>query len=65
MNTVAPGITDTGVLTEEYRQFGIQHSPFKRLGLPNDIADIVAFVVSDDARWLTGQLIHAGGGIVM
>lgn len=65
VNTVAPGITDTGVLTEEYRQFGIQHSPFKRLGLPNDIADIVAFVVSDDARWLTGQLIHAGGGIVM
>lgn len=65
VNTVAPGITDTGVLTEEYRQFGIQHSPFKRLGLPKDIADIVAFVVSDDARWLTGQLIHAGGGIVM
>lgn len=65
VNTVAPGITDTGVLTEEYRQFGIQHSPFKRLGLPKDIADIVAFVVSDDAQWLTGQLIHAGGGIVM
>lgn len=65
VNTVAPGITDTGVLTEEYRQLGIHSSPFKRVGLPRDIADIVAFVVSDDARWLTGQLIHAGGGMVM
>ena len=65
VNAVAPGITDTGVLSEEYRQFGIQISPFKRLGLPKDIADVVAFVVSDDARWLTGQIIHAGGGMVM
>jgi NAD(P)-dependent dehydrogenase (short-subunit alcohol dehydrogenase family) len=30
-----------------------------------DIADVVAFVVSDEARWLTGQNIHAGGGMVM
>ena len=65
VNTVSPGITDTGVLTEQYRQFGIQTSPLKRLGLPKDIADVVAFVVSEEARWLTGQNIHAGGGIVM
>jgi 3-oxoacyl-[acyl-carrier protein] reductase len=65
VNTVSPGITDTGVLTEQYRQFGIQASPFKRLGMPKDIADIVAFLVSDDARWLTGQNIQAGGGMVM
>jgi len=65
VNIVSPGITDTGVLTEQYRQLGVQASPFKRLGMPNDIADIVAFVVSEDARWLTGQNIQAGGGIVM
>jgi len=65
VNIVSPGITDTGVLTEPYRQLGVQASPFKRLGMPNDIADIVAFVVSEDARWLTGQNIQAGGGIVM
>ena len=65
VNTVSPVITDTGVLTEHYRQFGFQLSPFKRLGLPNDIADVVAFLVSEEARWLTGQNIHAGGGIVM
>jgi len=40
-------------------------SPSKRLGLPKDIADLVAFVVSEEARGLTGQNIHAGGGIVM
>lgn len=65
VNAVAPGITDTGVLTEPYRQMGIQRSPFRRLGLPGDIADVVAFLVSEEARWLTGQTIQAGGGMAM
>lgn len=38
-------------------------SPFHRLGTPADIADVVAFVESDDARWLTGQTLQASGGI--
>lgn len=65
VNTVLPGFTDTGVLTEPYRNIGEQLSPFKRLGLPSDVADVVAFLVSEQARWLTGQTIQAGGGIVM
>jgi 3-oxoacyl-[acyl-carrier protein] reductase len=65
VNTVLPGFTDTGVLSEQTRTMGIQMSPLKRLGLPTDIADVVAFLVSEQARWLTGQTIHAGGGIVM
>ncbi|MBS0181105.1 MAG: glucose 1-dehydrogenase [Nitrospira sp.] len=65
VNTVSPGFTDTGMMTEEYRQIGIQLSPMKRLGVPKDIADVVAFIVSEDARWLTGQTIQVGGGIVM
>jgi len=65
VNTVSPGFTETGMMTEEYRQVGIQLSPMKRLGIPKDIADVVVFVVSEDARWLTGQTIQAGGGIVM
>lgn len=65
VNCVSPGITNTGVLTEEYRQFGIQLSPFKRLGRPEELAEVVVFLVSDKARWLTGQNIQAGGGIVM
>lgn len=65
VNTVSPGFTDTGVLTDKYRQMGIEQSPFKRIGVPGDIAEIVAFLVSEQARWLTGQTIQAGGGIVM
>lgn len=65
VNTVAPGFTDTGILTEPYRQMGMQLSPFKRLGTPEDIAEVVAFLVSEQARWVTGQTIQAGGGIVM
>jgi 3-oxoacyl-[acyl-carrier protein] reductase len=65
VNTVSPGFTETGMMTDQYRQIGIQMSPLKRLGTPKDIADVVAFIVSDEARWLTGQNIHAGGGIVM
>lgn len=65
VNTVSPGFTDTEMLADPVREIGAQMSPFKRLGTPQDIADVVAFVVSDDARWLTGQNIHAGGGVVM
>ncbi len=65
VNAVSPGFTDTGMMTDQFRQIGIQMSPMKRLGLPTDIADVVAFVVSEEARWLTGQNIHAGGGVVM
>ena len=65
VNTLSPGITDTGVLTDQYKQLGVQASPFKRLGDPKEVADVVAFLVSDEAKWLTGQNIQAGGGIVM
>ena len=65
MNTVSPGFTETGMMTDEYRQMGIQLTPMKRLGVPKDIADVVAFIVSEEARWLTGQTIQVGGGIVM
>jgi 3-oxoacyl-[acyl-carrier protein] reductase len=67
VNTVSPGYTDTAMFPADpsFRQIGEQASPLKRLGVPKDIADVVAFVVSEEARWLTGQNIHAGGGVVM
>ena len=67
VNTVSPGYTATAMLPTDptFRQIGEQASPLKRLGTPKDIADVVAFVVSEEARWLTGQNIHAGGGVVM
>jgi 3-oxoacyl-[acyl-carrier protein] reductase len=67
VNTVSPGYTVTDMLSADpiFRRMGEQASPFKRLGTPEDIADVVAFVVSEEARWLTGQNLHAGGGVVM
>ncbi|MDR6118788.1 NAD(P)-dependent dehydrogenase (short-subunit alcohol dehydrogenase family) [Aeromicrobium sp. SORGH_AS981] len=39
--------------------------PLKRLGLPEDIAGVVGFLLSDDAAWLTGQTITADGGLLL
>lgn len=65
VNTVSPGFTDTAMMPDAFRDTGAQMSPLKRVGTPEDIADVVAFVVSEEARWLTGQNIHASGGVVM
>jgi 3-oxoacyl-[acyl-carrier protein] reductase len=65
VNTVSPGFTETAMLPDAFRETGAQMSPFRRVGTAQEIADVVAFVVSDEARWLTGQNIHAGGGVVM
>ncbi len=65
VNTVSPGFTETAMMPDAFRETGAQMSPLKRLGTPQDIADVVAFIVSDRARWLTGQNIHASGGVVM
>jgi 3-oxoacyl-[acyl-carrier protein] reductase len=64
-NIVSPGVTETDMLevTPQFRQVGVDLSPFGRLGTPADIADVVGFVASDDARWLTGQNLQATGGI--
>jgi 3-oxoacyl-[acyl-carrier protein] reductase len=66
VNTIAPGLTDTDgmVLNDEQVQGLIAQTPLGRLGKPEDIADAVALLVSDDAHWITMQNIHATGGIV-
>lgn len=66
VNAISPGVTDTDGLTldEESVNQLIQQTPLGRLGQPTDIADVVAFLVSDDAHWLTGQNIQANGGIL-
>jgi len=64
VNTVSPGITDTDMAAHSpFREMGAKLSPLGRLGQPADIADVVAFIVSEEARWLTGQTIQAGGGV--
>ncbi|HVB24739.1 MAG TPA: SDR family oxidoreductase [Ktedonobacteraceae bacterium] len=61
VNAVDPGATDTGWMTEELRQQLIEQHPQKRIGQPEDAARLVAFLASDDARWITGQIIHSRG----
>lgn len=65
VNTLSPGYTATGMLgsAKELEEQGAPASPFKRLGSPDDIADVLGFLASEEARWLTGQNIQAGGGV--
>lgn len=64
VNTVSPGVTDTDglVMSDGSVERVVSQTPLGRRGQPDDIADVVAFLVSDDARWLTGQNLHPTGG---
>ena len=64
VNVLSPGFTDTDMLPEQYREYGASLSPFNRVGRPKDVADVAAFLASDAARWVTGQNLQAGGGVV-
>ncbi len=66
VNTLSPGVTDTDGLVLDQSQVNqlLAQTPLGRLGKPEDIASAVALLVSDDAHWITGQQIHATGGIV-
>jgi 3-oxoacyl-[acyl-carrier protein] reductase len=64
VNAVAPGPTDTDMVSQLSRDTAPAITPLGRLGRPQDIADVVAFVASEDARWLTGQIVGANGGII-
>ncbi len=67
VNAVAPGYTETEInptlAVPEIRRRYSDASVFGRLGAPSDIADVVSFLASDDARWTTGQWIDASGGV--
>jgi len=64
VNVLSPGFTETDMLPEEYRDYGASLSPFNRVGAPQDIAEVALFLASDAARWITGQNVQAGGGVV-
>lgn len=72
VNAVAPGTTATEMFEEgerlapdtDFRALFAKWTALRRVGEPADIADIVAFVASDDARWLTGDTLIADGGLV-
>src|SRR5437016_1072451 len=66
VNAVAPGVIDTDMSnftkTEEGREVTLGMQALKRIGMPEDVADVVAFLASDKARWITGASIPVDGG---
>ena len=65
VNIVAPGPIQTGYITPEMEREIEAETPLGRVGRPEDIANAVVFLVSDQGAWLTGQLLYVGGGYRM
>lgn len=68
VNAIAPSLTDTPLAqrllsTDERKEASAQRHPLKRVGKPGDIASMAAFLLSDNASWITGQVIGVDGGM--
>jgi 3-oxoacyl-[acyl-carrier protein] reductase len=64
VNAVNPGPTDTGWMTDELKRELAAKFPSGRVGEPEDAARLVAFLAGEEARWITGQIIHSEGGFL-
>jgi len=68
VNGVAPGPVDTDLFragkTEEAKARSAALSPFNRVGLPREVAEVVAFLASDKASWVHGQIVQPNGGLI-
>lgn len=62
INAVNPGPNDTGWMDEDLKKTLIRQFPMKRLGMPQDTANLIGFLISEKAEWITGQIIHSEGG---
>jgi 3-oxoacyl-[acyl-carrier protein] reductase len=62
VNVVSLGPIQTGWIAPEMEQRIALEIPLRRVGQPEDVADVIAFLASEQARWLTGQLLYVGGG---
>ncbi len=64
VNAVNPGPTDSTWMDDEIRGYLLPKFPMGRIGTPQDAANLVAFLVSEEAGWITGQIIHSEGGFM-
>jgi 3-oxoacyl-[acyl-carrier protein] reductase len=62
VNVVAPGPIQTGWIPAAAEQPIVEDIPLRRMGRPDDVADVVVFLASEQARWVTGQRLFVGGG---
>ena len=65
VNAIAPGAINTSMyqrIPEKYKKMIVNGIPMRRIGRPEDIANLVAFLISDGASYITGQTIHVNGG---
>lgn len=65
VNLVALGPIQTGWIPPDHEQSIADRTPLGRVGIPEDVADVIVFLASHQARWLTGQLLYVGGGFRM
>ena len=68
VNAIAPSLTDTPLAgqllsTIEKKEANAQRHPLKKIGSPEDISDMAAFLLSDKSSWMTGQVLHIDGGM--
>jgi 3-oxoacyl-[acyl-carrier protein] reductase len=64
INAVNPGLTDSGWLNDSLKELFIKRCPMGRLGQPEDAAKLIAFLTSENAKWITGQIINSEGGFL-
>jgi 3-oxoacyl-[acyl-carrier protein] reductase len=69
VNSINPGMVETegvhaaGFIGSDFEKNAVAQTPLGRIGQPEDIATVATFLASDDSKWLTGELLRAGGGL--
>lgn len=64
VNCVAPGLIDTGMVDETVKEHALPQVPMRRMGQPEEVAGLVSYLMSDNAGYITRQVISVNGGLV-